>query len=386
VSNASTYYKPLTGIRAVAAYMVYFHHYAPKSLTWFTDAFHEMHIGVTVFFTLSGLLITMRYLDQNQLSLSYLGRYFRNRIARIYPTYFLLTCGAFYFIAQKSGLNEGVMRAFVFNITFLRGFSDAYKFTGIAPGWSLTVEETFYLLAPLLLFGLARVRSWAYGLVLLAFVLLSLAVGVALTEANLSEPYGFFPTYNFLFMYTFFGRATEFAIGAGLALLLRQLATKRDMAPRAGLGWATWLGIAGVVATMPWLRWIANANGVYYSTELWQGSLVNNVALPIFVALLFFGLVTERSLVARLLASPLMQVLGKSSYCFYLIHVSFISDELITRYPVLRMQPLFFVILVLIAMALHYGFEEPVNRWIRRWFRKSEKAAVVLAPPATLSH
>lgn len=383
LKNAAPYYKPLTGIRAIAAYLVFFHHYIPHSLKWASAFFNELHIGVTIFFTLSGFLITTRYFDQNRLSRTYLSRYFLNRVARIYPTYLLLTCCAFIFIFHNAGgMNAETIRAFLLNVSFLRGFSDSYKFSGIAQGWSLTVEETFYLMAPLLLYALNNVTSRRYLVVLSAFVLMSFAIGAVLTETLHGEPYGFFKNYRFLFMYTFFGRAAEFATGAGLSLWLRQRPTTQLPPSISKFAKATWLGLTGVVVTVPLLMWVQSYYHVgVVSTTHWTGMLVNNVGLPLFVAILFYGLVTENTRMARLLATPTMQVLGKSSYCFYLVHFSFIPVEITLRLPILLKQPLFFVMLVLISICLHYWFEEPVNRWIRHLFRKPVSSTDILVPP-----
>ena len=64
-----TYIPALTGIRAVAAYVVFLHHlsfFNNGTLLWqFTN---EGHIGVTIFFVLSGFLITLRYKGKVEMS------------------------------------------------------------------------------------------------------------------------------------------------------------------------------------------------------------------------------------------------------------------------------------------------------------------------------
>ncbi|MFX7167379.1 hypothetical protein ABTI49_20220, partial [Acinetobacter baumannii] len=55
------------------------------------------------------------------------------------------------------------------------------------------------------------------------------------------------------------------------------------------------------------------------------GIFANNIVLPIGVVAFFYGLMKEKSLIRYLLSAPLMQLLGKSSYIFYLIHIGFIS-------------------------------------------------------------
>ena len=86
----------LTGVRAVAAFMVYMHHFNPfkteivgKNIHYFFDGFH---IGVTLFFVLSGFLIAHRYFDDVDFEFK---SYLQKRIARIYPMYFILTSATF---------------------------------------------------------------------------------------------------------------------------------------------------------------------------------------------------------------------------------------------------------------------------------------------------
>src|SRR5437868_12808695 len=94
--NLETDNKPvfsaLTGVRAIAAYMIFIHHMG--SLPFISiDAFNiqkELHIGVTIFFVLSGFLISYRYQDSFSLSSSWFSEYVVKRLARILPVYLLI--------------------------------------------------------------------------------------------------------------------------------------------------------------------------------------------------------------------------------------------------------------------------------------------------------
>ena len=59
------YFPGLTGIRAIAAFMVFIHHYNPflesNSYLKLRSIFGEFHVGVSLFFVLSGFLIGYRY-------------------------------------------------------------------------------------------------------------------------------------------------------------------------------------------------------------------------------------------------------------------------------------------------------------------------------------
>jgi len=158
----SNYIPALTGVRAMAAYLVFISHYCyvfddnfPHIVQRFLG---EFHIGVSIFFVLSGFLIAFRYYDNFSLTSDWFKQYLKNRVARIYPMYFLLTTAAFiayHFTKEASVVNgfDHPIGLFFMNITFVRGFFDQFKFTGIGQGWSLTVEECFYFSAPLMFFA-----------------------------------------------------------------------------------------------------------------------------------------------------------------------------------------------------------------------------------------
>src|ERR1700722_6807604 len=97
----------------MAAYLVFISHFCdvfdgtfPHILQRF---FGEFHIGVSIFFVLSGFLITFRYYHNFQLTKDWFMQYLKNRVARIYPMYFLLTICAFgyYFITKDPGVTKG---------------------------------------------------------------------------------------------------------------------------------------------------------------------------------------------------------------------------------------------------------------------------------------
>ena len=106
--SEANYVPALTGVRAMAAYLVFISHFCdqfdenfPHLLQRFLG---EFHIGVSLFFVLSGFLITFRYYDKFQgLNAEWFKQYLKNRVARIYPMYALLTIAAFvyYFFSKR---------------------------------------------------------------------------------------------------------------------------------------------------------------------------------------------------------------------------------------------------------------------------------------------
>ena len=205
----------LTGIRAIAAYMVFFHHYKNYIVNreWPTlyNFCNELHVGVTVFFVLSGFLIAYNYYDNDSIDFR---TYIINRLARIYPMYFILTVTTFCYSYFSGSTDNDFFYAFLMNISFLRGFFDNLKFSGIGQGWSLTVEMLFYLSVPL---SFLLIKKKYINLLFIPVLLILIGI-LLVTVFSTNNKNGFFGNYNFMFLYTYFGRCTEFFIGIALAI------------------------------------------------------------------------------------------------------------------------------------------------------------------------
>lgn len=359
---AKPYFPALTGLRAVAAWLIFLYHTNPFARTSVAGRIiSEFHVGVTLFFVLSGLLICVRYGNQVELSRHWLGQYIRHRFARIYPLYLLLTLGVFavyqfapqYDIDRQYTLATPAGRALIvgLNLTLLRSWFTHFRFTGIYTGWTLTVEEFFYLLAPALVLAL-RHRPGRLPWFVAAF----LAVGCALVA--LPAPWhvaGFFDTYQFMLSVTFFGRSFEFLAGIYLGItLLRRVALLRWVSQQVS---CTALGIIWVVGCIGVL---AVGRGLTWQPDLLTLELIfiNNVVLVPGICLLLYGLIHEPSLLRRVLSSRPFDLLGKASYAFYLIHAGLLDrflDLHVTTSLLLK-----FVIVNALAIALYKGVEYPL--------------------------
>jgi peptidoglycan/LPS O-acetylase OafA/YrhL len=376
-SSSSRYYAALTGIRALAAFMVFFVHYNPidssapvGSLTNFIyNIVCHFHIGVSIFFVLSGFLITSRYQQSLQLSWNWARRYVRNRFARIYPLYFLITVitaivSQLYIGYDPSHLwkyyaAKDKLLVLFLNLTLLRGFFDRFHLTIVGQGWSLTVEECFYLSAPLLILGL-RSRPWR----LLAYAVMLLGIGLGLVA--LSAPfherlYGFFGSAKFMFNWTFFGRCLEFLLGMALAFFMRQTSSSTN--PR--VSWVTAAGLLWIAACLCALAYLEKIVPVGDKGLINPAAiLTRNAILPIGVAALFWGLIRESSWLRALLETKLFDLLGKSSYAFYLVHggiLNFVLNDFVTTNIFIK-----FLITNIVAIVLYKVVEHPVHKILTR--------------------
>lgn len=380
------YMPALTGIRAIAAYMVCFFHYNPlvrfqSSTDWKRlgySFFNELHVGVTVFFILSGFLICYRYYEGVvHITRPWFGRYMMNRVARIYPMYLLGTLLTFALIevnpvryelfhnVYSSLATNGRLAVVALNLTLLKGFFNDFKFTGLAQAWSLTVEECFYLGAPFFMLAIRRSRWFLVLLPVATLVLLALLWQLG----RQLDFYGLFGSLRFMLNFTFFGRCLEFFAGMALAVFLRQ---QRQYSPTALTrkgGWLTLLGVASLLGCILAMASIKPQPIIdlldynYNSKDSLIGIAINNIALPLAVTLLFYGLLTELTWLRSLLSTKLFDTLGKSSYIFYLIHTGVIN--ILLRTYVAHNAVLQFVLLNAISVLLYKFVETPLHTWLR---------------------
>lgn len=352
------YFPALTGIRAVAAYMVFLMHYNPVSQksSFLFDFISQFYTGVSIFFVLSGFLITYRYSNVFSFELSSIKKYILSRVARIYPLYFILTTITFIAVligttSNNFSFSENVKHEFliyILNITFLRGFFEDLIFSLIAPGWSLTVEETFYFVVPFL---------WIFRKPFQIFisVILILSVGFLLCFiGGYFDFKGFFASDVFMLKFTFFGKFVQFLGGMIVAYLLLK-------GKELGLPHKTYFGVIILLFSIIALALVWKYKLIYLSI------FIDNVCLTIGVSLLIWGLIKERTYLSRMLALPLFDLLGKSSYAFYLIHVG-VFYELFSSIGVNSV--LFqFILINIIAVFLYKGVESPMQKLILKKYK-----------------
>lgn len=352
----------LTGVRAIAAYLVFFHHYTPSVLVVASpvhDFLAEGHVGVTLFYVLSGFLITYNYWDRAKgLARTFWVQYLTRRIARIYPLYLFLL--ALTFLLPVLLWDEAPPNAATvfLNVTLLKGFFVLFNFSGIAPSWSLTVEESFYLLAPFI-FVLVR----RFGFVAAQLVLYTVGMALFFVGAR-SGFYGFFGNVKFVALYTFFGRSFEFLAGMALARFFASHSKRRNGTRWPLLTSVGVLGSALVVYSLSLLR-VGGEFGLFHPF----GIALNNIVLPLFVCFLLWGLASEASAIGRVLSSPVFVFLGRSSYSFYLVHYGILAllirSHLTIQNEILRLAVLF-ILANAVSALLFIVVEHPANQVIRQ--------------------
>jgi peptidoglycan/LPS O-acetylase OafA/YrhL len=330
VRSGQRYMPGLDGLRALAVLAVIAYH---EQLGWAPGGL----LGVGVFFTLSGYLITDLLLGQwaaaGRLKLA---DFWARRARRLLPALFVMLAVVTAWVtladrARLSGLRGAVAAAAAYCSNWyliIQGQSYFARFAPPAPLdhlWSLAVEEQFYLAWPwLLLAGLLLVRKMRHGrsggVAWLALPTLLLAGASAGVMLALYHP-GLDPTRVYEGTDT---RAAGLLIGAALAMTWSSRRAARigsDLkvagharprsrrAPRIALDVASAAGMAGILLMI----WRTGE----YSAFLYRGGLV---VLSLATAAVIAAAATPGTVTGRVLGWTPVRWLGVRSYGIYLWH------------------------------------------------------------------
>ncbi len=329
VSASATYMPGLDGLRALAVAAVLGYHlgvpFLPGGL-----------LGVGMFFTLSGFLITFILLRTwDERGDLHLKTFWLRRARRLLPAVILLLVVVLVATALvvptdfSARVRESIAAMFyVSNWTTIAAdtsYFDAFNGPGALDHlWSLAVEEQFYLVWPLLLLGMltglkGRVRR-------VALVTLGIALASFLLMMVIADP-GFDNTRAYEGTDT---RAGGLLLGAALAMVWRPDRLSAAIAPRARLI-VDGLGVVAL-AVLGWLIVTTDP----FSLSLYRGGLF---ALSVATALLVAVVVHPASRVASVMSATPLVWIGERSYGIYLWHlpvIVFTPDTLLADAPVLR--------------------------------------------------
>jgi peptidoglycan/LPS O-acetylase OafA/YrhL len=327
----------LDGLRAIAILLVFTAH--QRGDLW--PAFHGA-TGVTLFFVLSGHLITTLLLREEDRSgkVDFASFYVR-RTFRIYPM-FLGVIALYCVLILGLGMDAERRALWIDNLPYIVWFpehlpffrtSDAYPpFSG---AWSIGIEEKFYLVWPVL--GFVLLARWKRARVPVLAVL-----------AAASFVTGSFDQLVYLAPYQ------HLASGAIAAVLLHR---ERTYPAVARLGRPPVLLTVVSIALV--LQFTAGTEVYLYGALYGLHGLV--------LALLLAGLVTTRSPRVAWLSSRPMAFLAAISYTFYLIHGFFVNAvEMIVpeewgRPGSLLSAALALVLSIFASWIVHRLYEEPLR-------------------------
>ncbi len=195
MSSDKIYFPNLNGLRFIAAALVIIHHTEQiKAVSnmenyWLKIPFINVvgHLGVVLFFVLSGFLITYLLLaEEHQFSSISIKKFYFRRILRIWPLYFLVISLAFFVFPHFSFFEfPGVGKDLIYKDIYLKLLLYIFFLSNLvlallyvvpyaAHTWSIGTEEQFYLIWPVVINYFKKNRILVMFIIILFYVLVKL--------------------------------------------------------------------------------------------------------------------------------------------------------------------------------------------------------------------
>lgn len=352
------YITGLDGIRAIAVIMVLAYH---LKLALFKSGF----LGVTVFFVLSGYLITGILISEvEEEGTIDLKNFWLRRIRRLVPAVMsmavviifvsavvnriIFTKGCKDFLASVLGFNNWWQ---IFNkVSYFEAAGVPSPFTHC---WSLAIETQFYLIYPLILLGIYKLvksrgegranRGLLFAGVTLLLALISVILMIVLFDPQQDASRVYYGTDT---------RAFSLLFGALLAILWEYRMVPRRLSASANM-------VLGSVSFAVLLVMTIAING---SSNFWYrgGQFVGTI----LTVLVIYTVSGRKTWLSRFLSNPVLKWIGDRSYSIYLWHypiILLISKGIKASWWITLIE----IVLSVVLAELSYRFiETPIRHGI----------------------
>lgn len=313
-------YRPdIDGLRALAVISVIVYHLNNR---WLPGGF----IGVDVFFVISGFLITKiiyREIISNQFSFK---NFYQRRINRILPVFFsVMLCTSF--VAWYLLLPDEFMlflrslkstTYFWENMFFAKNTGGYWDSSAeqmpILHTWSLAVEEQFYIVLPLLLLFLLKIRFQTEKKLLklsintIILMLFVIAI-ISFALAQISPKYSLLNKYNYYSLYT--GRAGELLIGSIVGIL--QIKIDGYSPKKTYLHTFIFTNIFTIIGSIGVIFSFFFISKKYLFPSIWT-------LIPTLGTALILYFYHPKTIITRIFSLSPLVFIGKISYSLYLWH------------------------------------------------------------------
>ncbi|MET0663322.1 MAG: acyltransferase [Ilumatobacteraceae bacterium] len=348
------YHPSLDGLRAIAVTLVVLYHAGATS--GLPGLAPGGFIGVSVFFTISGYLVTTILLREGapdgRIGAIDFGRFWARRVKRLWPASLCVVAVA---VVLSSWAWSGMIAPDAFAGVY--GYTNWYVIWSgadellrtivgpLGPFWSLAIEEQFYLLLTVTVLLCWRTRNpirWLTVAVVAGWF------GSLAAQLLISGP-------QYRLEFGTDTRGGEILAGCGLAILLHHRPELLDR-------WRRWAAPAGAVALAAII--VLALTNDYDPPWLLRGGYS---ALSLFSAVLVLALLVPNRLTSTLGWRPLAAV-GIASYSIYLVHwpVILVLTPARTGMSTWGLVALKIMVAGIVAAGLHLVVEQPVRRALVR--------------------
>ena len=342
-------YRPeIDGLRAIAVVAVILYH-AQINIFGF-QLFKGGFIGVDIFFVISGYLITSVILKQLLITGTFSFKYFyERRIRRILPALLLVMLVSLPFAwmylmpsnfvdFSKSILYSlGFTSNFYFHYTGQDYASQSSLLKPFLHTWSLSVEEQYYIVFPIILFVTFKYFK--------KYILYILVVGLVVS-LQLAEIFGKInPSSTFYFLHT---RLWELMAGSILAYLENTLGRKSKSKNLNNV--LTILGLYLIINSL-----------LIFDDDMFHPSYVS--LIPILGVCLVIWFSNKDVLITNILSTKILVGIGLISYSLYLWHYPVFAFSRITEYTQGNFLKYISLILIIFTFSIisYYLVERPAR-------------------------
>jgi peptidoglycan/LPS O-acetylase OafA/YrhL len=325
--------------------------------------------GVTIFFFLSGFLITtlLRREAASTGTISIRGFYAR-RTLRIFPPMYATLLAVVVLIDAGVLLGPVQWKAIGLSSMYLANFLPWLTASVLPKGlgvlWSLAIEEHFYLIFPWIFLWMLRrkVSEKKAAIFLLIACGACLAWRIYLVDAlRVTSDRTYMATDT---------RFDAILFGCAFALIANPLMREVPNSIQQHLGKLALLAIVAIVASMSYREDAFR--------ETFRYSIQSLALAPVFL----FVLQSPQAWQSRWLEQKALRKLGRLSYSMYLIHFCIISKIATFVHNRVSVAVLGFILSALFAQAMFLAIEQPISRWRNERSRRSRKSATRVVEPS----
>jgi peptidoglycan/LPS O-acetylase OafA/YrhL len=331
--------------------------------------------AVGFFFVLSGFILAHTYhqrLQDNRPEQRL--RFWRARVSRIYPTYLLALC-----LTTASALTLGQLGVQPWSACTWATCTSPWLLSALpvqswfadsqiqqlwnAPGWSIATEAFFYALLPWLMRPVMVItRRWGWWTLAALWLLqnllfLGLSLYISQSSPELQSALTWWQERHPLL------RLPEFLMGISVWTLYSNRSPNRPRRTSQALA---------LIAALS-LIWYLPAPATPWVLHTMLSGKAYLLAAPLFAILIYWLATAERQAsepLTRLLSVPALVALGQASYGLYIIHWFGLQSLFIAFHhkgaPTVWASYLTVAVLVVASVALHFGFERPLQKRLMR--------------------
>ncbi|SFD44623.1 acyltransferase family protein [Pseudoalteromonas denitrificans] len=360
------YRADIDGLRAIAVLIVLFFH---LDFSLFKGGF----VGVDVFFTISGFLITGIVLKESKTNGFSFLRFYSRRATRLIPAYlvvllFTIVVGFIFLtpLALKELLQSGISSTFFasnFYFLFTQGgyFSNAAHETPLLHTWSLSVEEQFYLVMPLAVVLWLKIRNTKLqNYVLVICFILTVLASYLLTK--LHQPAAYFLVIS---------RAHEFLLGSILAVIIY----KNSSSLKFSITSSNFLFAISLLTLL--------YTALTFDAKSHFPGLLAVIPCLATGGVIFSG-INEKCISHRILGNRLLVFIGLLSYSLYLWHWPLITFFKLSGIELDLKVQLSLLFLSLFFAYLSWRYVEKIVRYAKWSSKKRIAAAFYILPCVAL--